>query len=99
MLNGMTAETAPGRVRQARPQSLRQRMVRRRIQLAVVMHILRDRRFQEKVIVVGIVVLALRGMARENRANMLTRLAAWDKRHGVSHEMTRARRALEPGKS
>jgi hypothetical protein len=98
-LNGMTAETVPARARPARAESLRQRMVRRRIQLAVVIHILRDRRFQETVITAAIVAVALAELGRDNEVRPVRRLAARYKSLGVSQELARARRALEPGKS
>ncbi len=78
---GMTADTAPAR---ARPGGLRQRMVRYRIQLAVVSHVLRDRRFQEKVIMCAIAMVALAELARDNEARPVRRVAARYKSIGVS---------------
>lgn len=47
---------------------------------AVLIHMLRSRRFYERVAVGAIVVAALRGLGQENRANTFERLAAWNKR-------------------
>jgi hypothetical protein len=48
--------------------------------LGVVGHVLRSRRFHERVIVGAIVLGALRGLGQENRASAFERLAAWNKR-------------------
>ena len=48
--------------------------------LGVVGHVLRSRRFYERVIVGAIVLEALRGLGQENRASAFERLAAWNKR-------------------
>ncbi len=48
--------------------------------LAVVGHVLRSRRFYEKVAVAAIVLGALRGIGQDNRASTTARLQAWDKR-------------------
>ncbi len=48
--------------------------------LGVVGHVLRSRRFRERVIVGVIVLGALRGLGQENRASAFERLAAWNKR-------------------
>ena len=48
--------------------------------LGVVGHVLRSRRFYERVIVGAIVLGALRGLGKENRASAFERLAAWNKR-------------------
>ena len=50
------------------------------IGLGVVGHVLRSRRFHERVIVGAIVLGALRGLGQENRASAFERLAAWNKR-------------------
>jgi hypothetical protein len=41
---------------------------------------LRSRRFYERVIAFAVVVAALAGISRENRASTMARLTAWDKR-------------------
>ena len=48
--------------------------------LGVVGHVLRSRRFYEKVAVAAIVLGALRGIGQDNRASTMARLQAWDKR-------------------
>ena len=48
--------------------------------LGVVGHVLRNRRFYEKVAVAAIVLGALRGIGQDNRASTIARLQAWDKR-------------------
>ena len=48
--------------------------------LGVVGHVLRSRRFYEKVAVAAIVLGALKGIGQDNRASTTARLQAWDKR-------------------
>ncbi len=48
--------------------------------LGVAVHVLRSRRFYEKVAVAAIVLGALRGIGQDNRASAMARLRAWDKR-------------------
>ena len=48
--------------------------------LGVVVHVLRSRRFFEKVAVAAIVLGALRGLGQENRASAFERLSVWNKR-------------------
>ena len=48
--------------------------------LGVAGHVLRSRRFYEKVAVAAIVLGALRGIGQDNRASTMARLQAWDKR-------------------
>ena len=50
------------------------------IGLGVVGHMLRSRRFHERVIVGAIVLGALRELGQENRAITFERVAAWNKR-------------------
>jgi len=50
------------------------------IALATVIHMLRSRRFYERVIAFVVVVAALARISQENRASTMARLAAWDKR-------------------
>ena len=91
----MTAETAP---RPVRAPGVRQRMVRYWIVLATVRHILRDRRFQESVIMGAIAVVALGQLGRDNQARPVRRAAAWYQKHGVIQELARVRETLEPGR-
>lgn len=92
----MTAETTR---RPERAQGFRQRMVRRWIMLATMTEVLRDRRFQEKVITGVIGVVALAQLGRDNQARPVRRAAGWYSKLGVSQELARVREALEPGKS
>jgi hypothetical protein len=52
----------------------------RLVGLAVVGHVLRSRRFYERVAVAAILLGALRRMSQENRAITMERLVAWNKR-------------------
>lgn len=92
----MTAETTR---RPERTQGFRQRMVRRWILLATVSHVLRDHRFQEKLITGVIGVVALAQLGRENQARPVRRAAGWYSKLGISEEdVARVREALEEGK-
>jgi hypothetical protein len=51
------------------------------IELDAVAHLLRDRRFQERVITGVIGLVALAGLARENRERSLARLATWSRKY------------------
>jgi hypothetical protein len=73
-------------------------MVRYWIVLATVRHILRDRRFQQSVIMGAIAVVALGQLGRDNQARPVRRAAAWYQGRGVIEELARVRDALEPGK-
>ena len=91
----MTAETTPRRVR---ARGDRPRMVRYWIMLATVTRVLRDRRFQERVITAAIGAVALAQLGRDNQARPVRRAAGWYTKLGVSEEqMARVREALEPG--
>ena len=57
-----------------------QRMTTRLVWLAMIHHMLRSRRFYERVAVAVIALRALRQMGQENRASAMARLAAWNKR-------------------
>ena len=52
----------------------------RLVGLAVLIHMLRSRRFYERVAVGAIVVAALRTLGQESRASSFERLAAWNQR-------------------
>jgi len=78
-----------------RTPGLDQRMATRLVWLAVVHHVLRSRRFYERVAVAVIALRALRQMGQENRASTMARLAAWNKR-----EMQRLeRKAKQPARA
>jgi hypothetical protein len=47
--------------------------------LATAAHMLRSRRFYQRVITVAVVLGALRQIGREDQASTMARLAAWDK--------------------
>jgi hypothetical protein len=104
----MTVETAPGPAwatpggpaepGPTRRPSLQKRMVRYGIWLAVVTHILGDRRFQATVITGVIRAYALASLIKNNQARPVRRAAGWYKRISDSKELPRAQRALEPGK-
>jgi galactokinase len=55
-------------------------MAVRLVQLAMVRHVLRSRRFYERLAVVAIALAALKKMDQENRANLMARLVAWNER-------------------
>ena len=48
--------------------------------LGMVGHVLRSRRFYEKVAVAAIVLGALKGIGHDNQVSTMARLQAWDKR-------------------
>ena len=50
------------------------------VALGLAHQVLRSRRFQEGVAVTAIALGALRGIGQENRASMMARLSAWNKR-------------------
>jgi hypothetical protein len=52
----------------------------RMIALAIVVHILRSRRFYQRVITVAIALGAIRQIGQQDQASTMARLAAWDKR-------------------
>lgn len=49
------------------------------VALGVVGHVLRSRRFYEKVAVAAIVLGAVRGIGQDNRASTMARLQVWNK--------------------
>jgi hypothetical protein len=50
------------------------------VALATVVHMLRSRRFYQRVVTVVIAPGALRRIGQENQVSAMARLAAWDKR-------------------
>lgn len=70
----------------------------RLVSLAVLAHMLRSRRFQERAATAAIVLAALAGLSEDNHAKMLARLAAWNKRQArrFEHQAERQARQLEP---
>ena len=69
----------------------------RLVSLAVLLHMLRSRRFQELAAVAVIALVALAGLRRENQAKMIARLVAWNARQAkrFEHEAERQVRKLE----
>jgi hypothetical protein len=67
------------------------------IMLATVTRVLRDRRFQDKVITGVIGVVALAQLGRDNQVRPVRRAAGWYSKLGISEEVTRVREALEEG--
>ena len=63
------------------------------VALGLARHVLRSRRFQEGVAVTAIALGALRGIGQENRASMVARLSAWNKRQ-VQHLERQAERQV-----
>jgi hypothetical protein len=61
--------------------------------LGVVGHVLRSRRFYQRMIVGAIVLGALRGLGQENRASAMARLQAWNKRQVQLFERQAERQA------
>jgi hypothetical protein len=91
----MTAQTTR---RPERGQETRPRMVRYWIMLATVSHVLRDRRFQARMITGAIGAVALAQLGRDNQARPVRRAASWYSKLGVSEEQAaRVREALEEG--
>jgi hypothetical protein len=64
------------------------------IGLAVLIHMLRSRRFYERVAVGAIVLAAVRSLGQEKRASTFERLAAWNKRQVEILERKAERQAL-----
>jgi len=65
----------------------------RLIGLALLAHMLRSRRFYERMAVGAVVLAALSGIGQENRANTLERLAAWNKKQTQNIERRAERTA------
>jgi len=84
-LTGLTMATGGGRAtRRSRTSRSGTGLALRLIGLALLAHILRSRRFYERMATGAIVLAALSGIGKENRANTLARLAAWNKKQ-VQH--------------
>ena len=70
------------------------RLALRLIGLALLAHMLRSRRFYERMAVGAVVLAALSGIGQENRANTLERVAAWNKKQ-TQHIERRAERTAQ----
>jgi len=74
-----TGGGSPGRQsRQARTSGPGTRLALRLIGLALLGHMLRSRRFYERMAFGAIVLAAFRGINQQSRANTYARLAAWN---------------------
>lgn len=82
--------SARARPAPARQSGFDQHTARRLVRLALVGHMLRSRRFYERMAVGAIVLAALRGVGQENSASTMARLTAWNKR-----EMERLERKVK----
>jgi Tfp pilus assembly major pilin PilA len=76
----MAATNSSGPAQRPQAASRGHRPALRVIALATVIHMLRSRRFYERVIAFAVVVAALARISQENRASTMARLADWDKR-------------------
>jgi len=76
----ITARGSSGSASRPGAPSRGSRVVMGLVALGLARHVLRSRRFQEGVAVSAIALGALRGIGQENRASMLARLSAWNKR-------------------
>jgi hypothetical protein len=67
------------------------------VALGLARHVLRSRRFQQGVAMTAIALGALRGIGQENRAGMMVRLSAWNKRQVqcLERQAERQARALK----
>ncbi|HEY1344670.1 MAG TPA: hypothetical protein VGF54_06790 [Streptosporangiaceae bacterium] len=75
--------TGPGRQKAAagrRTRAADHGAALRMVALATAVHMLRSRRFYQRVITIVIALGALRRIGQENQASTMARLAAWDKR-------------------
>jgi hypothetical protein len=71
----------------------------RMVALATVVHMLRSRRFYQRVITRAVAVGALRRIGQENQASTMARLAAWDKRQVQRLERQAKRQAKRRGRA
>ena len=82
-----------GPTRQPKATELEAQAVIRLIGVAVLLRLLRSRRFWERLAVGGIVLGALARMGQENGASTMARLAAWNKRQAGRLERQAGRQA------
>ena len=76
----MAPAGSSGPARRPRTSSPDNKRALRLVGLGVVIHMLRSRRFYERVAVGAIVLAAVRNMGQEQRASTFERLSAWNKR-------------------
>ena len=94
------AITAPGSRRSARRPGAPGRgnkVVAGLVALGLARHLLRSRRFQEGVAVTAVALEALRSIGKDNRAGMMARASAWNKRQveRLEHEAERLEHKTE----
>ena len=93
-LTQLTMASGGGSTRRSRTSGPGTRLALRLIGLALLGHILRSRRFYERMAVGAVVLAALRGINQESRASTLARLAAWNKKQ-VQHIERQAERQAQ----
>src|SRR5215472_18455592 len=87
----MTAGGKP--TRQSRTSGRGTRLALRLIGLALLGHMLRSRRFYERMAVGAIVLAAVRGINKQSRASTYARVAAWNTKQTQNIERRAARTA------
>jgi hypothetical protein len=92
-LTQLTMASGGGPTRQSRTSGRGTRLALRLIWLALLGHMLRSRRFYERMAVGAVVLAALKGINQESRASTLERLAAWNKKQTQNIERRTERTA------
>ena len=97
-MTGVTMATGGGRAkRRSRASGSGTGLALRLIGLALLAHILRSRRFYERMATGAVVLAALRGIGQDNRASTVARLSAWNKKQvqHIEHQAERQAHHLE----
>ena len=89
----LTMATGGKPARQSRTSGRGTGLALRLIGLALLGHVLRSRRFYERMAVGAVVLAALRGINQESRASTFERVAAWNKRQAQMVERQAERQA------
>ena len=89
----LTMATGGKPARQSRTSGRGTGLALRLIGLALLGHVLRSRRFYERMAVGAVVLAALRGINQESRASTFERVAAWNKRQTQMVERQAERQA------
>jgi hypothetical protein len=92
-LTQLTKASGGRPTRRSRTSGRGTRLALRLIWLALLSHVLRSRRFYERMAVGAIVLAALRGINQESRASTLERLATWNKKQTQNIERRAERTA------
>lgn len=92
-----TAADGSGPARRSRAASAGHRTAMCMVALATVAHMLRSRRFYQRVITVAVAVRALGQIGQENQASTMARLTAWDKRQVQRVERWPSAKAVQLG--